>query len=128
MSIKKKHIFIEQIEHKVCCKCKITKDLALFSKQKNRWDNLSPRCKDCTKLKDKATYLKVKNIKIERQKEKYRTADKKQRSIYSKVAYVKRKESFKKRAQDLKRRVLKRNADKIYKITATTIKMSYIFF
>jgi 5-methylcytosine-specific restriction endonuclease McrA len=121
MSIKKEHIFIERVECKTCCKCNITKGLIAFYRQKGRWDSLSPRCKDCAKINDRITYLKVRNVKIERQKQKYRTSDIIKRSIYSNACYIKRKESFKKRAQDLKRRVLKKHADKTYKITALVI-------
>ena len=44
-------------KYKTCTKCKITKTLRKFSKDKNRKDKLSPWCKNCCKLSRKLLYI-----------------------------------------------------------------------
>ena len=49
-------------KYKTCTKCKITKSLKRFSKDKNRKDGLSPWCKYCCKLSRKILYQANKEI------------------------------------------------------------------
>jgi hypothetical protein len=44
---RKPHIFINNIEHKNCSKCKQDKPLSEFGSYKTRWDGLNPSCKKC---------------------------------------------------------------------------------
>jgi len=44
------HKIIDNVEYKLCSKCKQYKDILFFNKESNAWDKLYPSCKDCKKL------------------------------------------------------------------------------
>lgn len=45
---------------KECCECKISLDVNLFSKDKNKKDGLNNRCKSCCSIRNKKRYLNKK--------------------------------------------------------------------
>lgn len=51
---KKEHLFIENVEHKNCSRCKTNKLLTEYYGDKNRWDNLMSHCKVCQNSLNKA--------------------------------------------------------------------------
>lgn len=51
---KKEHIFVNDIEHKTCSRCKTDKMLTEYYADKNRWDNLMSHCKTCQNALNKA--------------------------------------------------------------------------
>jgi hypothetical protein len=53
---------------KICSKCKISKDYALFSKCKTRKDGYNNECKDCARISNKISYIKNKEKYQERSK------------------------------------------------------------
>ena len=74
------HKIIDGVEHKRCGKCSKHKLLELFNKDKNNWDSLRSKCKECMKkerLKRKS-YIKAynksywKNRDVEEEKRKKR--------------------------------------------------------
>lgn len=65
---------------KTCSKCKIEKELELFSKDKNRKDGLKPQCKSCAKV--------------------YREINNKYIQIYKKEYYIINKESIAKSQEE----------------------------
>lgn len=66
------------IKYKTCTKCKITKTLIKFSRDKNRKDGMSCHCKNCCKL----------------QQDKYCQLHKKEKEIYNKNYYQSNKKKI----------------------------------
>ena len=80
MTTRKLHIFINNIEYKICGKCKTDKTLDNFNNSSTSWDSLRWTCKNCLKLyranentkKNKKNYNKKYWIKMDKEKERER--------------------------------------------------------
>lgn len=79
---------------KICSKCKIEKDIILFSKNKKRKDGLDCRCKNCAK----EYYIKNKEKILSNVKQKY-IKNKKEILLYQKEYYDKNKDYVKNRVK-----------------------------
>jgi len=94
------------METKICCRCKLTKEISCFSKDKYSKDGLTYSCKLCKKKQDK-NYNKNKIVSIEVKKKKLEYLKKWNKENYEKIIEYRQK-----RYENNKKKILLQN--KIY--------------
>ena len=104
---------------KKCSKCKIEKELSMFSKNKRNKDGLCFQCKECrSKIskkyrdnnieKEKQRHKKYRDVnkdKIKKQSRKYYLEHIEERKIYNKIDWAENKEYYQKYRQENKERI-----------------------
>lgn len=124
---RKKHKFISKVEYKHCFKCKEWKTLNVFNKNKNVWDGLNRKCRECEKqyrllnkerLAEKNKQYRISNkekIKEYKKnnKEKYKEYDKNYQENYRKSNKEALTKYFKTRYQKKKTEINRKNCERI---------------
>lgn len=103
---------------KICIKCKITKDISEFSKNKSTLDGLQHYCKKCSKISN-ANYYKKDKDKILKRCEEYRNNNKKKRTEWQKKYHEQHKKAIQERGkkyrENNKEKYLKRHKEQFLK-------------
>ena len=84
---------------KVCTKCKVEKELSGFNKDKTRVDGLFPQCRVCKKKGDSDSYLRNRDVIIEKSK-KWATQNTDKRTEYRKKYNIINKENHSKKCKE----------------------------
>ncbi|MHA2068050.1 MAG: hypothetical protein ACXABY_27125 [Candidatus Thorarchaeota archaeon] len=85
-----KHVFIDDVEGKVCRECKEWKPLSEYGNLKDNWDKLSRRCKQCLSNRALRYYYRHRDrINAERKTEEYKVWFREYQSQWSKKRIAK---------------------------------------
>jgi hypothetical protein len=84
------HIFIDDVEHKKCCRCKQLKIIDDYNSDKSRWDNCRTSCKECYRKYIARPEIRKKRLKQDRKRKAiYRAKPENQKkiNIYSSIYF-----------------------------------------